>query len=234
MKKTPTTAALEARFSAQLSRNPAALAFALFGVLFFGALAAGCDAGDVAPSGSEEKEIGLQVGGLNYSGVPIGVFYVNDQWAGNVGMYAGGSSVATSIGLPRVWHPGLKVTVKWRNDLLYAKEPEGLYTAVVDVPRYGDMQQGNLWVAFLPNDRIQIYASNYGPGHLKFPDRVLINPREYCLIRPACHNKHYPQERVPELWEVYSPFRLSDPPTEQEKQEAMRQSPELRALRLKP
>ncbi|ATA57282.1 hypothetical protein CKY39_31690 [Variovorax boronicumulans] len=210
------------------------LLLALWAIVLVGTLTTGCDAKEATPPAAEENEIGLQVEGLNYSGVPIGVFYVNDQWAGNVGMYAGGRSVATSIGLPKVWRPGLKVTIKWRNDVLYAKDPQGLYTHVLEIPPYGDMLQGSLWVAFLPNDQIQIYASNYGPGHLQFPNRDLINPRDYCLIRPACHDKYYPQARVPELWEVYSPFRLSDPPTEQERQEAMRQSPELKELSLKP
>jgi len=210
------------------------LLLALWAIVLVGTLTTGCDAKEATPPAAEENEIGLQVEGLNYSGVPIGVFYVNDQWAGNVGMYAGGRSVATSIGLPKVWRPGLKVTIKWRNDVLYAKDPQGLYTHVLEIPPYGDMLQGSLWVAFLPNDQIQIYASNYGPGHLKFLNRDLINPRDYCLIRPACHDKYYPQARVPELWEVYSPFRLSDPPIEQERQEAMRQSPELSQLSLEP
>jgi hypothetical protein len=209
------------------------LLLALFVLLLVGASIAGCEAKEAAQPATEENEIGLQVEGLNYSGVPIGVFYVNDQWAGNVGMYAGGSSVATSIRLPKVWRPDLKVTIKWRNDMLYAKDPKGLYTQVMEVPQYGSMLQGNLWVAFLPNDQIQVYVSNYSPGHLKFPNRQLINPREYCLIRPACHDKYYPKERVPELWEVYSPFRLSEPPTALEKQEAMRQAPELKELSLK-
>jgi hypothetical protein len=214
--------------------RPINLSVALFAILLAGALTAGCDARDATRSVAEDEGIGLAVEGLNYSGIPIGAFYVNNQWAGNVSMYAGGSSVATSIGLPTVWRPGLKLTIKWRNDLLYAKDPEGLYVNVLEVPQYGDMLQGSLWVAFLPGDQIQIYVSKYGPGHLKFPNRELINPRDYCLIRPACRARYHPRERAPELWEVYSPFRVSDPPTEQEKQEALRLAPELEELGLKP
>ena len=180
-------------------------------ILLVSTVLIGCDAKDATPAGAEEKEIGLQVEGLNYSGVPIGDFYVNDQWAGNVGTFAGGHSVATSIGLPRVWHTGLKVTVKWRNDLLYAKDPKGLYTTVVDVPQYSDFPGGSLWVAFLPNDQIKVFASQYGPGHPQFPDPELINPRQYCLIRPTCRDQFYPGERVPEAWETL-PIALQPSP----------------------
>ncbi len=218
-----------------MSRRNATQLFAwLSSVLLLSVLMTGCAPKDAPPAVVENDEIGLTVEGLNYSDTSVGPFYVNDQWAGNALSYAGGRSVATSIGLPKVWRAGLTVVISWSNDALYAKNPKALYSKVVEIPHYNDLQGGTFWVAFLPNDQIKVYASPVGPGHPKFPDRELINPREYCLIRPACHNKHYPQERVPELWEVYSPFRLSDPPTEQEKQEAMRQSPELRALSLKP
>ncbi|QNK67112.1 DUF3304 domain-containing protein [Variovorax sp. PAMC26660] len=187
------------------------LLLAPFSMLLIGALVAACHAKEAAQPVAEEKEIGLQVEGLNYSGIPIGVFYVNDQWAGNVGTFAGGGGVATSIGLPRAWNPGLKVTIKWRNDLLYAKEPEGLYTRVIDVPQYSGLLGGSFWVAFLPDDQIKVYASQYAPGHPEFPNSELINPRQYCLIRPVCHDKFYPGERVPEAWETL-PIALQPSP----------------------
>jgi len=201
--RTHTAAAYEARYSTQLSRKPAAFAFVLMAILCVGALTAGCDVKNKpSPAEVARESIGLQVEGLNYSNIPIGVFYVNDQWAGNVGTYAGGRSTATAIGLPAIWHPGLEVTVKWRNDLLYAKEPEGLYTTVVEVPRYTGFQGGYFWVAFLPGDQIKVYASQYAPGHPQFPNPELINPRQYCLMRPACRDKFYPGERASEIWET--------------------------------
>ncbi|RZL61391.1 MAG: DUF3304 domain-containing protein [Variovorax sp.] len=170
--------------------------------LLLGLLMAGCNAEDAAPPVAEDNEIGLQVEGLNYSGVPIGVFYVNDRWGGNVSMYAGGGGTATAIGLPAIWAPDLKVTIKWRNDLLYDKDPQGLYTTVVPVPKYSGFRGGTFWVAFLPNDEIKVFASPYVPGHPKFPDPELINPRQYCLIRPVCRDKYFPGEPVPEPWET--------------------------------
>lgn len=192
------------------------LLLALFAMLLVSTLIAGCDAKDTSPPKvvAASEGIGLQVEGLNYSGIPIGVFYVNDQWAGNVSTYAGGGGTATAIGLPELWHPDLKVAIKWRNDVLYAKDPKGLYTNVVDIPRYEGLKGGVFWVAFLPNDQIKVFASQYAPGHPQFPDPELINPRQYCLIRPTCHDKFYPGERVPKAWETL-PIALqpSPPPT---------------------
>lgn len=198
------------------------LLLALLAIVLVGTLTAGCDAKEAEPPVAENNEIGLTVEGLNYSDTSVGPFYVNDQWAGNALSYAGGRSVATSIGLPKVWRAGLTVTISWSNDALYAKDPKALYSRVVEIPHYNGLQGGTFWVAFLPNDQIKVYASSVGPGHPKFPDKELINPRDYCLIRPACHDKYYPNERVPEMWEVTSPVRMSDPPTEGEKREAMK------------
>lgn len=187
------------------------LLLALFAMLLVSTLTAGCDAKEAAPPVAENDEIGLTVEGLNYSDTSVGPFYVNDQWAGNALSYAGGRSVATSIGLPKVWHPGLTVTISWSNDALYAKDPKALYSRVVEIPRYGGFRGGSFWVAFLPNDQIKVYASQYAPGHPEFPDSELINPRQYCLIRPVCHDKFYPGERVPEAWETL-PIALQPSP----------------------
>ncbi|RBK57276.1 DUF3304 domain-containing protein [Xanthomonas oryzae] len=150
---------------------------------------AGCGAGNSsAPSSAQAQEtdtVGLSLFGLNYTDVPIGIFYVNGVWGGNCNPYAAGLSTAGSIGLPDKWHPGIKVKVQWRDDLLYDQDKDALTTAEVEVPRYGKIYSGYLLVAFLPGRKVKVYASGVGPGHKDAPDG-LENPGEFCLKQPGC------------------------------------------------
>ncbi|QBG99165.1 DUF3304 domain-containing protein [Xanthomonas oryzae] len=150
---------------------------------------AGCGAGNSsAPSSAQAQEtdtIGLSLFGLNYTDVPIGIFYVNGVWGGNSNPYAAGLSTAGSIGLPAKWHPGIKVKVQWRDDLLYDQDKDALTTAEVEVPRYGKIYSGYLLVAFLPGRKVKVYASGVGPGHKDAPDG-LENPGEFCQRQPGC------------------------------------------------
>ncbi|AEQ95506.1 lipoprotein, putative [Xanthomonas oryzae pv. oryzicola BLS256] len=161
-------------------------ALSICGVLL---MLAGCGAGNSsAPSSAQAQEtdtVGLSLFGLNYTDVPIGIFYVNGVWGGNSTPYAAGLSTAGSIGLPAKWHPGIKVKVQWRDDLLYDQDKDALTTAEVEVPRYGKIYSGYLLVAFLPGRKVKVYASGVGPGHKDAPDG-LENPGEFCLKQPGC------------------------------------------------
>ncbi|WP_341809159.1 DUF3304 domain-containing protein [Xanthomonas oryzae pv. oryzicola] len=159
---------------------------AICGVLL---MLAGCGAGNSsAPSSAQAQEtdtVGLSLFGLNYTDVPIGIFYVNGTWGGAVTPYAAGLKTAGSIGLPDKWHPGIKVKVQWQDDFLYDQDKDALTTAEVEVPRYGKIYSGYLLVAFLPGRKVKVYASGVGPGHKDAPDG-LENPGEFCQRQPGC------------------------------------------------
>src|SRR5688572_2922133 len=69
---------------------------------------AGCGARNSSAQSSAQAEesetVGLSLYGLNYTDVPIGIFYVNGTWGGAVTPYAAGLKTAGSIGLPAQWH----------------------------------------------------------------------------------------------------------------------------------
>lgn len=133
----------------------------------------------------EEETIGLSLFGLNYTDVPVGVFYVNGSWGGSSSPYGAGLKTAGSVGLPAKWRPGITVTVKWRNDLMWEKDRESLVTSVVEIPPYGKIYSGYLLVAFLPGGVVKAYASGVGPGHADAPGG-LENPGQYCIKQPGC------------------------------------------------
>ncbi len=143
------------------------------------------------PAASEPERVGLSLYGLNYTDVPIGDFYVNGTWGGNVSPYAAGLSTAGSIGLPGRWHPGIKVTIQWSDDRLYAIDKKALMTAEVEIPEYGKLYGGFLLVAFLPGRQVKAYASASAPVFHDAPGvnsspYGLKNPGRYCNEQPGC------------------------------------------------
>jgi hypothetical protein len=73
----------------------------------------------------------------------------------------------------------LTVTVTWRNDTMYAKDPNSVASRVVAVEPYEYFSDGFLWVLFLPDDRIKVYASKWSPGFAGFPEGLQW-PNEAC------------------------------------------------------
>ncbi|WP_369951885.1 DUF3304 domain-containing protein [Ralstonia syzygii] len=140
------------------------------------------------------EELGLQIRVLNYTDIPLGVVYVNGVWAGNMSSHAGGTSIAGSIGLPRKWLPGLTVEVEWQDDLLYAKDRDGLYKIQLPVEPYGEAHPAVLWLAFFPGGQIKAIASGYGPGNPNFPADWKF-PMDVCMTDTACATKFYPERR---------------------------------------
>ncbi len=147
-----------------------------------------------AKAGAEE-DLGLKVQVLNYTDIPLGVVYVNGVWAGAMSSHRGGTKIAGAIGLPAKWRPGLTVEVEWQDDLLYAKDRDGLYKAQVPVEPYDIKYDGFLWLAFFPGNKVRAIPSNTSPGFPGFPDGLKY-PAEVCRSDPRCAAEFYP-ERVP-------------------------------------
>lgn len=129
-------------------------------------------------SQSDDDTMGLMPNALNYTDVPIGRFYVDGVWGGNVRarVGSGGIGILCCVSLPGKWHPGLTVTVEWRNDEMYARDPKSMASRVVPVEKSESFSDGFLWVLFLPGDRIKVYASRWMPG---FPEGLQA-PNEAC------------------------------------------------------
>lgn len=94
------------------------------------------------------------------------------------------------VNLPRKWHPGIKVTIKWQEDADYLLDSNGkpiikngkevlVYkpykTKIVEVPKYGGKdEEGYLGIFFFPNDEVKVLRSR---GYPHRPDYPL--PKEY-------------------------------------------------------
>ncbi|RQS37401.1 DUF3304 domain-containing protein [Burkholderia sp. Bp8992] len=133
---------------------------------------AGTAASEVAGPGDDDAGLGLKLNALNYTDVPIGTFYVDGTWGGNVAARIGsaGGGITCCVSVPQKWHPGLTVKVEWRNDEMYKRDPNAVASRIVPIEQYGSFSDGYLWIVFFPGDRIKAYASPWLPGAPAFPE----------------------------------------------------------------
>lgn len=155
-------------------------------------LGAGCKPAQPVTAVREDEELGLEVRVLNYTDEGLGVVYVNGVWVGSERRHAGGFGVAGAIGVPAKWHPGLTVEVEWQDDTLYRKDQDATAKANVPVEPYDTQNDhpSELWLAFMPGNKIKAIASSYGPGHEKFPADWKY-PEDACMAEAACAIKFY-------------------------------------------
>ena len=89
------------------------------------------------------------------------------------------------VNLPRKWHPGIKVTIKWQLGGTYKLDSKGnkviedgvpvviegdWKTKTVDVPEYkGEDAEGYLYIFFYPNDEVKVLRSNGVPHRADYP-----------------------------------------------------------------
>ena len=96
-----------------------------------------------------------------------GIAHVDAQWVGGEDC---------CISLPRKWHPGIMVTIKWQLGGTYQLDSKGhrviedgvpvviegeWKTKTVEVPKYeGKDEEGMLLIYFYPNDEIKVLRSS--------------------------------------------------------------------------
>ena len=149
---------------------------------------------------ADDGMTGLQVRVLNYTDEYIDEVYVNGSWAGNEMAHSGGGGLATHASVPKQRDPNYTLTIEWRTESLYLKDPEAHYTREVATEPYQPDERGRLatlWVAFFPNDVIKLYPAFAGPGSPDFADGLLV-PKLQC-------RKEHPGsdycEGPPQLWQ---------------------------------
>ncbi|WBG63361.1 DUF3304 domain-containing protein [Pseudomonas citronellolis] len=149
---------------------------------------------------ADDGMTGLQVSVLNYTDEYIDEVYVNGSWAANAMAHSGGGKFSAHAAVPRQRDPNYTLTIQWRTESLYLKDPEAHYTREVATEPYQPDERGRLamlWVAFFPNDVIKLYPAFAGPGAPDFADGLL-EPKLQC-------RKEHPGsdycEGPPQLWQ---------------------------------
>lgn len=124
-----------------------------------------------------EEGVPVSVIGVHHLGSDYYVdrFYVDKYYEGNVSQGGGGDGMVCCRILPRRWHAGLKVDIRWKVDHIIRSSipgaPEkaelvGNYRAQVPVEAYSDSD--DLYVHFFPGGRVRVVVSGFsatGKGH---------------------------------------------------------------------
>lgn len=138
---------------------------------------------------TDDGMLGGQIGILNYTDIPIGVVFVNGQWAGSMVANAGGTKWIGGISVPKHWDPDFKVEISWSDDILYEMDKDALYTKEVSIEKYPTDDASFFYVAFFPNHEVKLYLTKWGPGAKDDPYQ-LPDPKVACIKRRGENNKN--------------------------------------------
>lgn len=120
----------------------------------------------VALSACIEEDSAISISGLNYTGRYISDFTVNGYSGGNIFTTGGGGSFVCCISVPRRWHKGLKVDVRWADD---ERNPASYKQRTVEIPEYGPEDLGHIAVHFYKDDSVKVLVTNNTIRHPNYP-----------------------------------------------------------------
>ncbi|HDS1653789.1 TPA: DUF3304 domain-containing protein [Stenotrophomonas maltophilia] len=134
--------------------------------------ASGHDITDAPP------EMSLRIGVANYSDDGLGTVFINDAWAGGMEPRASGNAATCCVTLPRLWHPGLKVTVVYRTSSMFLKDPQSYVESDIPVAPYRPFLDGFIYFFYFPGGQVRVVATPYTPGYPGFAYDIQFAGRE--------------------------------------------------------
>jgi Protein of unknown function (DUF3304) len=115
-------------------------------------------------SGTDNTSIELS--GLNYTNAWITMFAVDDYGGHGISPNGGGGAFVCCITIPRKWHAGMKVTVRWTGD---ERLPDSWKERVVEIPKYTKEDIGAFAVHFYPDDSVKVLVTSKTTRYPGYP-----------------------------------------------------------------
>jgi hypothetical protein len=115
---------------------------------------------------SDISDASIELSGLNYTDVGISIFSVDGYSGAGIYPNGGGGSFVCCVTIPRKWHPGMKVTVRWTAD---ERVPELWKERIVAVPEYTEQDIGAFVAHFYPDDSVKVLVTVKIEGHPTYP-----------------------------------------------------------------
>ncbi len=128
-------------------------------------------------------EMSLTIGIANYSDEGLGKVFINDAWGGAMRARASSNGRTCCVTLPRLWHPGLKVTVAYRTSTMFLNDPHSYVEKEVVLPRYEPFLDGFIYFMYFPDDQVRVVATPYTPGYPGFGYDIGFADRERDMER---------------------------------------------------
>ena len=98
----------------------------------------------------------------NFTDETVDNLYVNGQWGGNSDAHSGGGTGVCCVMVPKKWHAGLLVQVKWESGGKW-------YTAAPQIPEYHGSEE--LQIIFHGNHEVMVYLLSIWPCTPNHPMR---------------------------------------------------------------
>jgi hypothetical protein len=115
---------------------------------------------------SETSDADIELSGLNYTDIGISTFSVDGYHGPGIYPNGGGGKFVCCVTIPRRWHAGMKVTVRWTED---ERVPGAWKERVVSVPEYTKQNMGSFVVHFYPRDIVKVLLTEKIEGHPDYP-----------------------------------------------------------------
>ncbi|MET3134200.1 hypothetical protein AAKU55_004495 [Oxalobacteraceae bacterium GrIS 1.11] len=126
-----------------------------------------------AREAKESPTAAAQVGIVNHTGNFIYSATVDGSGGGNMDRWGAGGAEICCASIPRVWHSGMKVLVRW--DM-----PKGhthiIKEKMVEIEKYDE--PGDIYMHFFPNDEVRVVVSNAAGYSSAHPIRRSSDPDE--------------------------------------------------------
>jgi hypothetical protein len=115
---------------------------------------------------SDTSDASIDLSGLNYTDIGISTFSVDGYHGAGIYPNGGGGKFVCCVIIPRKWHEGMKVTVRWTAD---ERLPSSWKERVVAVPAYTKQDFGAFVVHFYPGDVVKVLVTAKIEGHPDYP-----------------------------------------------------------------
>lgn len=115
---------------------------------------------------SEANKASIELSGLNYTNTWITAFFIDNYGGHGIEPNGGGGAFVCCVTIPREWHAGMKVTVRWTED---ERIPDSWKKRVVDIPRYTKQDISTFAVHFYPDDTVKVLVTSKTARHPDYP-----------------------------------------------------------------
>lgn len=112
-----------------------------------------------------------QVGIVNHTGNYIYSASVDGAGGGKMSAWSAGGANICCTSIPRTWHPGMKVNVRWNMPI---GRQSVIKEKIVEVEKYDE--PGDIYLHFFPNDEIRVVISNAAGYSKKHPIPPPVKP----------------------------------------------------------
>lgn len=113
-----------------------------------------------------------RVGIVNHTGSYIYLATVDGAGGGAMSEWGAGNASICCALIPRVWHPGIKVKVRWNMPI---GVQDVIKEKVVEIEKYDRL--GDIYMNFFPNDEVRVVVSRNAPGAPDYPIRHFGKPK---------------------------------------------------------